>query len=72
MKFKQSYLKPNLFSPKDHWMTGIVWPVKGSKDNVYDVELHPRGFTCDCPGFNFRGRCKHSLQVLKQVERQMH
>ena len=53
-------------------MTGIVWPVKGSKDNVYDVELHPRGFTCDCPGFSFRGRCKHSLQVLKQVERQMH
>ena len=39
-----------------------------SKDNVYDVTLHDRGFTCDCPGFSFRGRCKHSQQILRQVE----
>tara|TARA_X000001036_G_scaffold283232_1_gene263041 strand:- start:602 stop:823 length:222 start_codon:yes stop_codon:yes gene_type:complete len=67
-KFKQSYLKPTEFNPKGHWMVDIVWPVKGSKDNVYDVTLHDRGFTCDCPGFSFRGRCKHSQQILRQVE----
>jgi hypothetical protein len=70
-KFVQRYLKPTLFKSKGHWMEGVIWPIKGSKDNEYNVTLHPGGFTCDCPGFNFRGRCKHSEQVLQRVERAM-
>ena len=67
-KFKAKYLMPTVFSPKDHWMVGIVWPVKGSKGNDYSVELHDKGFDCDCPGFTFRGSCKHSQAILKKVE----
>lgn len=66
-KFKR-YLKPTAFDPKDHWMVGIVWPVKGSKGNEYSVTLHDMGFECDCTGFGFHGYCKHSKSVLKQVE----
>ena len=29
--------------------------VQGSKGNVYEV----RGSTCTCPGYTFRGSCKH-------------
>ena len=67
-KFKAKYLKPTIFNPKDHWMVGIVWPVKGSKGNEYSVELHDKGFDCDCPGFTFRGTCKHSQAILNKVE----
>lgn len=70
-KFKQRYLKPTAFNPSNHWMVGITWPVKGSKDNEYSVTLHDSGFECDCTGFQFRGNCKHSVSVLKQVERAM-
>jgi hypothetical protein len=67
-KFAKRYLKPNLFDPKDHWMVGISWPVKGSKGNEYQVTLHDKGFECECVGFSFHGSCKHSKAVVAQVE----
>jgi|TARA_B110000858_G_C17470809_1_gene322676 hypothetical protein len=70
-KFAKRYLKPTEFDPKGHWMVGFVWPVKGSKDNDYSVELHDNGFDCDCTGFAFHGRCKHSKAIVAKVERQM-
>ena len=70
-KFREQYLKPTYFKTKDHWMVGTVWPVKGSKDNEYSVELTDKGFTCDCTGFTFRGKCKHSAGINKKVERAM-
>lgn len=70
-KYTAKYLKPTSFKSKDHWMVGTVWPVKGSKDNEYSVELTDKGFTCDCTGFTFRGKCKHSTGINKKVERAM-
>lgn len=67
-KYVKKYLMPNLFDPKGHWMSGVVWPVVGSTGNNYSVELTDKGFECDCRGFSYHGYCKHSKKVLKQVE----
>ena len=69
MARKQHYLKPTSFTPKGSIFEGVVWKIANSKGtDTYDVVCEPQGFTCECSGFVFRGRCKHSQQVLKQVE----
>lgn len=36
--------------------------VKGSKGNSYFVD--PEAGTCTCPGYTFRGACKHVKEIL--------
>jgi hypothetical protein len=38
--------------------------VEGSKGNIYEVVQDQTGSSCTCPGFKFRGHCKH-LEELK-------
>jgi uncharacterized Zn finger protein len=52
-------------------MVGTVWPMEGSKGKTYGVELHDKGFNCECTGFAYHGYCKHSKAVLAQVEKAM-
>ena len=68
-KFKPSYFKPTFDFNRDLF-EGLVWSEPNSKGTgTYAVTLEPKGFTCDCPGFSFRGKCKHSQQVNDRVER---
>lgn len=39
--------------------------VQGSKGSVYSID--PDAKTCTCPGFSFRGACRHITEVLKNA-----
>ena len=67
-KFKQSYFKPDFDYARDLF-EGLVWKEPNSKGtDTYDVVCTEKGFTCDCLGFTFRGKCKHTVDVLTRVE----
>ena len=43
-----------------------VWAVVGSKGASYTVRAVQGRYTCTCPGFGWRGKCKHAAQVEKE------
>ena len=53
-------LKSNPFTAK---VVSNMIRVEGSKGAVYEVD--PDARTCTCPGYTFRGACKHITEVLK-------
>ena len=52
---------------ENHFLTGYVWDVVGSKDNVYDVVMEKNGFSCTCPRYKFYSDCKHVQQIAKRI-----
>ena len=68
-RFKPAYFKPTFDFNRDLF-EGLVWQEPNSKGTgTYAVTLEPKGFVCDCPGFSFRGKCKHAQLVNDRVER---
>ena len=43
------------------------WVVEGSKGNRYTVKKVGDRFTCSCPGFAFRKKCKHTKKISEEV-----
>lgn len=64
--FSPRYFKPDDINFSGHWAENTVWPVAGSKDNVYTVEMTARGFTCDCIGMKMHGKCKHTRLIAER------
>ena len=54
-----------IINTRGHHLTGIRWPVAGSKGNVYEVEMTDYGFSCDCIAF---AKCKHIKEVEKKFK----
>ena len=54
-------LDPNPFAGIDKKKESMVVEVKGSKGKTYYVD--PEAKTCTCPGFTFRGTCKHVVEI---------
>lgn len=50
-------LDPNPFAEFESPKESVVVEVKGSKGETYYVDKEAK--TCTCPGFKFRGTCKH-------------
>lgn len=48
----------SLFETPQNAAENAVVEVKGSKGNTYYVDI--QAATCTCPGFTFRGHCKHT------------
>ena len=55
---KFEVVKPNPF--KDKAKSALI-EVQGSKGNSYFVD--PEAKSCTCPGFTFRGDCKHVKEL---------
>ena len=57
-------LEPNPFHAFMHAKREepVVLEVKGSKGNSYFVNKEEK--TCTCPGFTFRGACKHVAELV--------
>jgi len=54
-------LEPNPFEIPKNAAKNATVEVKGSKGNSYFVNLEDK--TCTCPGFTFRGNCKHVAEI---------
>jgi hypothetical protein len=68
-KPSKRYLTSDMFKPKGTVFEGLIWKQPNSKGtDTYDVECTEKGFTCECAGFTFRGKCKHSQDVLTRIE----
>jgi len=39
------------------------WSVKGSKGNIYTVKLSQGVYSCSCPGYGFRRKCRHIAEI---------
>ena len=65
--FVMRYYKPKEIITKKHFLVGTVWPIEGSKNNTYSIEMHEKGFTCNCLGFTYNGKCKHTSQVVTEL-----
>ena len=42
------------------------WQVKSDSGKVYTVELIGSKYSCNCVGYGYRGKCKHSEQIKEQ------
>jgi hypothetical protein len=43
------------------------WEFTGSKGDIYVVQKIDNMLKCSCPGFTFRGECKHVKSVEEQA-----
>lgn len=50
-------VKPNPFKVVDTPTESFIIKVQGSKGETYSVNTQEH--TCSCPGFTYRGTCKH-------------
>tara|TARA_R110000787_G_scaffold12904_1_gene41212 strand:+ start:474 stop:785 length:312 start_codon:yes stop_codon:yes gene_type:complete len=42
------------------------WSVTGSKGNIYAVKLSKGSYSCSCPGFGFRRKCRHITEIKNE------
>lgn len=48
----------------NHSVTRII---RGSKGASYSVSIGPSGKSCTCPGFQFRGACRHITELAEEL-----
>ena len=55
------YYKSEEINTKNHFLVNTIWPVAGSKKgDEYRIEMHDKGFTCECKGFMYNSKCRHT------------
>jgi queuine/archaeosine tRNA-ribosyltransferase len=61
LKDKKTESDSVYFGVKEQPKTNVI-TVKGSNGKEYFIEKVGNRYTCTCPGFTFRGKCKHVEQ----------
>lgn len=57
--------KSEEINTKNHFLVEFVWNTLSSNGkDMYEVEMHDNGFTCNCPAFK---KCKHIAEVEKAL-----
>jgi hypothetical protein len=51
---------------EDRISTNPQWQVKSDSGKTYTVELIAGKYNCNCVGYGYRGKCKHSEQIAKE------
>jgi len=46
-----------------------VWHVEGSKGNMYTIKLSDGAYSCSCPGFGFRRKCRHITEIKDEKQK---
>jgi hypothetical protein len=67
-RFGPRYYKPENIKFKGHISQGVEWCLKGNKGTIHIVTMTPKGFTCDCPGMTFHGKCKHTRAIADNLD----
>ena len=68
-RYKERYFAPEGWDFKTNFLAGTEWSVAGSKaGSSYVVALTPKGFKCECQGFTFKGKCKHTTQIAEKFD----
>ena len=62
------YYKSEEINTQNHFLVNTIWPVAGSKKgDEYRIEMHDKGFTCECLGFTYNAKCRHTKQVVSML-----
>lgn len=49
---------------RQHPFVGVMWPVKGSRGDAYQVRMYDSGFDCTCIAFR---KCKHIKSIEDKI-----
>ena len=61
--YRKPYAPEGINFSEKHHLVGFSWPYVNCKGKTYHTTMTDKGWVCDCPGFNFHGKCKHIVKV---------
>ena len=63
-KARRTFEIVGTYEDEDEVSNAKTWKFEGSKGNIYVVTDEDGIIKCTCPGFTFRGKCKHSGEII--------
>ena len=63
-KARRKFIVVGTYEDEDEDTSGERYEFTGSKGNTYVVTVRDGDATCTCPGFKYRGNCKHYNEVV--------